>query len=275
MKPVSILFLLIYIDAKLLPITSDIQPHDIKTFELIQDLVLESIDRKSLNAVQLFSMGIKGDFFINNLMTSISSFEDLANNFTYQIGFGTPISDEPGEIMTLLFVDDTISLKNLTTSLRKAIYPIGRYFIVKFSSCGSINNRLSTIKEMFEEFWNLQVVDVILMCRVSEITLLYTFYPYSKDHCNMVEPVLIEFGDDYFPSKNSDFHGCKLKGGVSNEPPHFINGTSKGIDAEMIKLFSKALNFEFHPEILTLNESNEAHDFDKDFFKQVVLTWIN
>lgn len=272
---VSILFLLIYSDAKLLPITSDIQPHDVRTFELIQDIVLESIGRKSLNAVQLFSMGIMNDFFINNLMTSNSSNEVIDDNCTYQIGFGTPITDEPGEIMTLVFVSDTMSLKNLTTTLRKAIYPIVRYFIIKFSSCGSIKNNLSIIKEMFEELWSLQVADVILLCRVSEITKLYTFYPYSKDHCNKVEPVLIEFGDDYFPPKNFDFHGCKLKGGVFNEPPHFINGTSKGIDAEMIKFLSKALNFEFIPKILTLNESNEAHDFDKDFFKEVGLTLIN
>lgn len=241
---------------------------DLETINAIQTVILESLQKMSLNMVQVFVRISNG--IVDDDWDPQETIDFFSMNCTYQIA-ENPVNDEPGYIVTLLYVNDLAALKFLTSPLHIATYPISRYFIILLSGCGSRVDSMKIIKEMFEELWSMQIADVILMCRKSEAIELYTFYPYSKDHCNEVKPVLVTYGDDYFPRKNLDLHGCSLKVAAYKEAPHFINNTAVGIDAEMVKFLSKALNFQLDAEFLTLSEANEAHYPDSDFFKKVHL----
>lgn len=270
MKAIAFIFLLvIQTEAKLLPVPFRYaKTQDVTMMQEIRDIVLTSLKSKSLNAMQVFIEGFNGPFFVRNLLDMKISFNFFYLNCTYKIGVSIPITDEPGDIMTLLFVNDSMSLKFLTTSLHSAMYPISRYFVIIFSGCG-LPNSSKEIEEIFIEFWKLQVADVILVCLTKDSFKIYTFYPYSNRHCNTVVPELSEAKDFGFPLKNIDFHNCSLKAAVFVEPPHFVGGTTKGIDAEMIKFLSKSLNFRFSPDVLTKSQVSKAHYLNSKFFKKV------
>lgn len=254
MRPFVVLLFVTLITA----VPFNIQPHS-RTLEVIQDIISRSSQTKALDAVQVFT---KGDYSMDLSLL----FDYLNMNYPYQIASESHITEDHGYILTLLFVNDSMSLKFLTSSLHKTFDTITRYFIIAYSNCD-----LTEINDIFEEFWKLQIADVILVCPRLETTELYTFYPYAKDHCNKVEPVLVSSKEDYFPPKNFNFHGCSLRAAVYIEAPHFIDGPTKGIDAELIKFLSGSLNFTVLFEDLNVSDAREIHDPKSNYFKKVYI----
>lgn len=252
-----LVLLVILTEGKLQPTN---QEQNSKTLRVIQDILSKTLQKNTMNAVQIFT---KGDSMDSSVIIDHSNM-----NHTYLIGLESPITDEHGNIMTLLFVNDSMSLKSLTSSLYGALHKIRRYFIVTLSNCGYAQS-LTTIKDIFEELWKLQISNVILVCPKLETTELYTFYPYSKDHCNKVEPVLVMSKENYFPPKNLNFHGCSLRAAIYMEAPHFIGSPTKGIDAELLTFLTKSLNFKIFPEFFNQSQAIEIHDPKSGFFKKV------
>lgn len=233
-----------------------------RTLVVIQDIVFKTLQKKAMNAVQVFTNGDSSSMDLSLLVRTFNA------NCTYQIESHSPVTDDHDDIMAL-FVNGSMSLRLLTSSLHAVAHPIRKYFIIAYSDCSS-SHSFKEIKEIFEEFWNLQIADVVLVCPKLETIEVFTFYPYAKDHCNKVEPILVTSNEDYFPPKNFDFHGCSLSAAFYTEPPHFIDDSiSKGIDAELIKYLSKLFNFQVSPEILTKSEASKMLDPESDFFKKV------
>jgi ABC-type amino acid transport substrate-binding protein len=87
---------------------------------------------------------------------------------------------------------------------------------------------------------------------------LWTFFPFSENHCNNTETIKVinEFSDGkwksetFYPNKISNFHGCTIRLGVPPAYPgtnkrELKNGTIEfyGSDIKIISELSKKLNF--------------------------------
>lgn len=116
----------------------------------------------------------------------------------------------------------------------------------------------SAIKLILETMWQKFVLNVVvLLDRNDEEVHLYTFFPFTKDFCGQVHPVLWNifknnaFAEkrEHFPSKTKDFSQCELSVAVFNAPPYMVlsnqSGTIdvEGVDGNILKTLASKLNF--------------------------------
>ncbi|XP_065206391.1 uncharacterized protein LOC135835859 [Planococcus citri] len=132
------------------------------------------------------------------------------------------------------------------------------------------NATLSFVRNIFEQFWYFQYINVIALIE----NQIYTFLPYTKDKCNSVgDPVLIdtwnirekhfEFNFNLFLSslKVHNLHGCTLKAIGNHQPPDNIMYFEKnvwnatGVGYKMLEIVSQYLNFT--PIIMATNLSTD------------------
>lgn len=89
--------------------------------------------------------------------------------------------------------------------------------------------------------------------------LLYTYFPYTRTHCEQVKPVEYNFFEknvfaidkSHFPFKFSNLYQCPLRISSYNLPPHMILTASSdgntirtnGIDGITLHTLSQKLNF--------------------------------
>lgn len=117
------------------------------------------------------------------------------------------------------------------------------------------------VESILKDCWSLYISNVHILTRTAyeSAAMLYTFYPYTQDHCEQVKPILQNyFIDDsfvlsnqtLFPEKFRNFHKCPLTLSTYHLVPFMIltpqpNGSyhTDGIDGITFRVISQQLNF--------------------------------
>lgn len=117
-----------------------------------------------------------------------------------------------------------------------------------------------TITKIFADCWSLYIANVIILTPTEdhETILLYTYFPFTPDHCEVIAPVVIDYFDNFtfalnapvFPDKFRNFHKCPIRTSTYNLPPFMMltrlsNGTIRpdGIEGILLRVISQRLNF--------------------------------
>lgn len=120
------------------------------------------------------------------------------------------------------------------------------------------------ITQIFRDCWEHHMinVNVLQFKETDEQVHVYTFYPYTPDHCEYIESNFlfsmenhtISIQDDLFPNKLRDFFKCPLLLATYTIPPYMIlqrlaDGTyiTKGIEGKLYRELAATLNF--HPVV--------------------------
>lgn len=121
-------------------------------------------------------------------------------------------------------------------------------------------NRQEIIRKIFQDCWSLYITNANLLIPTEdyETILLFTYFPFTSEQCEGVEPVIYDFFENntflanapIFPDKFRNFHKCPLKISTYNFAPFMIlepqpNGSYfiDGIEGTMFRFMSQRLNF--------------------------------
>lgn len=125
------------------------------------------------------------------------------------------------------------------------------------------------IKLMLDIMWRkfiLNVNVVISSPQRNGDVLLNTYFPFAKDVCGQVHPVVWNIfrngafeatQREHFPRKDKDFFQCPLIAAVFNAPPYMIvlNESGKidvdGVDGNLLKTLSRELKFAINYEVVS------------------------
>lgn len=133
------------------------------------------------------------------------------------------------------------------------------YFIIALTNPSEDSQ--NTIKKILSCCWKLYIANVVILIPTQNYDkiLLYTFFPYSEEHCEQVKPILYNYFQNnsfelslpHFPQKFMNFHQCPLLFSTNHNPPYMIlsdgvNGTNypDGIESIFLRELSKRLNFD-------------------------------
>lgn len=99
-----------------------------------------------------------------------------------------------------------------------------------------------------------------------DLTLVYTYFPYTKFHCHQSFPILINQYKKHigwvrnttrFPKKQTNFYGCPLKVAFFHVAPFIMIDQTKdgfekisGIEANLLRTMAKIFNFQIEPVIV-------------------------
>lgn len=132
----------------------------------------------------------------------------------------------------------------------------GCYIILLKTTSGDDNMR--TIQKILETMFQLNIVNVIVLVRgKSSVHLdVYSYTAFQKNQCGKVTPTIVNRFDngafsnpDLFPNQLKNFHNCSLRFLVRTVEPFVTYRQEKkgteivGIEAELLKLIAKDLNF--------------------------------
>lgn len=116
-----------------------------------------------------------------------------------------------------------------------------------------------TINKILEDCWSLYMANIIVLTPTEdyEIILMYTFFPFTSEHCEHVKPIVYDHFENgtfvrnasIFPEKFGNLFRCVLKIATYNFPPYVMltkrsNDTYiDGIEGVILRVISQKLNF--------------------------------
>ncbi|XP_037040010.1 uncharacterized protein LOC119077005 isoform X3 [Bradysia coprophila] len=124
----------------------------------------------------------------------------------------------------------------------------------------SYRNQYTIITRVLQDCWSLHIANVIVLAPIEVKTraAIYTYFPYTLYHCEMVAPVIsnyfvhnsFQYEADFFPQKLKNLYKCPLHVATSEEIPYMFlirqeDGTiyTDGIDGIIFRVLSQRLNF--------------------------------
>ncbi|XP_037813404.1 uncharacterized protein LOC119604697 [Lucilia sericata] len=152
------------------------------------------------------------------------------------------------------------------------IQSLSTKYLIILNNQDSLHKKLIEMHNIFQDFFNLYIVDVVILLPEADSLCIYTYKPYDLKHCAFTEPILLQCYlkvpdilsyNDLFPIKTNNFYQCPLKVVLWHTPP-FVNITYRkgiayytGFDVEILKDLSDFLNFSIEvipnepPELLS------------------------
>lgn len=132
------------------------------------------------------------------------------------------------------------------------------YFVIVFSDLGEDYHK--AVYRIFLDCWESYIANVVILVPTQDHTkiLLYTFFPYSEQHCEEAHPILRNYFQNksfalslpHFPQKFLNFHQCPLLMSTYHVPPLMLlsgleNRTNSpdGVAGNLYKEISRKLNF--------------------------------
>lgn len=116
-----------------------------------------------------------------------------------------------------------------------------------------------TITKILADCWTHYITNVNVLTPTEdyETILLYTYFPYTSEYCELVRPIVHDFFEndtflsdaELFPDKFQNFYQCPLLMSTYNFPPFMIlnktNGTycTDGLEGKIFRTMAKRLNF--------------------------------
>lgn len=144
----------------------------------------------------------------------------------------------------------------------------GTYVIVATRTQCTIN-----VVSILQLCWTRYITNVILLIQHDNVTSIYTYFPFSPEYCERVEPVCWEevlqdpsgglyfrHGHDLFPDKLQNLFGCTLTlcpfqnsvySIVSQNPNYPYDYLYSGIEASIFKEMARRMNFTLALKLMT------------------------
>ena len=128
-------------------------------------------------------------------------------------------------------------------------------------------NNDNILKKILDDCWSKYIVNVIVLCSLTtgkdSKVLIYTYFPFTSNYCEQVQPIIIdEYQSDMisipskrlFPNKLENMHNCPLFLATYNAKPHIFvhkenltDGNVRirvtGIDAIIMANIAASMNF--------------------------------
>lgn len=122
------------------------------------------------------------------------------------------------------------------------------------------DDHFETITKILEDCWSLYIANANVLMPIDddETVLLYTFFPYTPEHCASVEPIVYDrfengtfaYNVTLFPDKMTNLFQCPLMISTYNFPPLVILKPQPnhsfyidGIEGTVFRSISMNLNF--------------------------------
>lgn len=117
------------------------------------------------------------------------------------------------------------------------------------------------IQKILIDFWSVNTLNVNVLVEAENdenYCLLYTYFPFTKNACSLVHPVVWKtfkngaFRESrvFYPDKTKSLNNCPLKAATFHAPPFIMvklenNGSYvfEGIDFEILTIFTELLQF--------------------------------
>lgn len=125
-----------------------------------------------------------------------------------------------------------------------------------------MNNCQEIVRKILNDCWSIYIANVIVLTPSIDYdkVLLYTYFPYTPDHCEVIQPIVLDHFENgtfvsgrdnlFFPDKFRNFHKCALNMASYNFTPLVMlipqpNGSYyiDGIEGTVIRVLSQRLNF--------------------------------
>ncbi|XP_065365314.1 uncharacterized protein LOC135958338 [Calliphora vicina] len=160
----------------------------------------------------------------------------------------------------LIFTNSAENIRMRVENLfhNNEIQSVTSKYVIVLNTQDSMRENLIVMHDIFQDFFNFYIIDVIILVYDESSLHMYSYKPYSSKHCAFTKPVLLQRFErvpefllyhDLFPVKTKNFHKCPLKVVLWNIPP-FMELTYennlvnfKGFDAKVLKNLAAFLNF--------------------------------
>lgn len=134
-----------------------------------------------------------------------------------------------------------------------------------------------TIRKILGDCWSLYIANAIVLAPSEDYQIVYifTYFPYTPEHCEHVEPVINDYfvngsctrNATIFPDKLQNLHKCPLKMSLYDFPPFMMlkplpneSYYIDGIEGTIIRVLSQRLNF---TPIVLLSTTNLLRNITK------------
>lgn len=148
-----------------------------------------------------------------------------------------------------------------------------------------VRNQFATISRILGDCWQLHITNVVLLVEIAvqRKTAIYTYFPFTRFHCETVSPVIINYfmADDtffypnspLFPPKTHNMYKCPIYVASCENVPFMMFSTLAdgsfyfdGIDGITLRVLSQRLNFK---PIILIPPNDE---YGGDIFKNGTMT---
>ncbi|KFB41836.1 AGAP000714-PA-like protein [Anopheles sinensis] len=159
----------------------------------------------------------------------------------------------------LFVVDDHVAFRRVSNAMSKRLFDYSGYYTVLVMN-PDYHRALRSIQTILSDLWMHYVINVAVLVAVPTRrtkALVYTFFPYGKEHCEHVRPVVWNVYDhtagrfehserDLFPAKMENFFGCPLTVATFSIYPFIIPepmGRLEGIEGLLLEALRVRFNF--------------------------------
>lgn len=168
----------------------------------------------------------------------------------------------------LLIVSSEMAIHEIENFLRSFNFDSTRKLLIVLLERENFPPLESSIKLMLDIVWRKFILNVhVVSASRNGDVLLHTFFPFTKDFCGQVHPVLYNIyrngafvmQREHFPRKTDNFFGCPLTVAVFEAPPYImlINENAsdtvdvEGADGDSLKTLSSRLNFSINFSVVS------------------------
>ncbi|KAL9695110.1 hypothetical protein quinque_014395 [Culex quinquefasciatus] len=123
----------------------------------------------------------------------------------------------------LLLIDGYLAFQTVIKQIDPDRNEFGGRFLFVMTSADRVEK--VTLHSMFSTLWSNNIVNVIVITKQYGEILMYSYFPYSADHCEYTEPVLVDRWDsgrgniNLFPNKLANLYGCPMRIASFDYPP--------------------------------------------------------
>ncbi|EDW82672.2 uncharacterized protein Dwil_GK25012 [Drosophila willistoni] len=172
---------------------------------------------------------------------------------------GVPWRRIPGRRhFNVIFTDSFAAFAEIRVNEYSLEYNYNEYYFIFLQARDYLHH--TEMMAIFQYCWHYQLINCNIQVQKSNgDILIYSYYPFSRENCNDIEPQLINryngssfINPDLFPRKLINLYGCPLRAAIWNEPP-FIwlterenkseNFVSGGYEGNLLLSLAKKMNF--------------------------------
>ncbi|XP_039430296.1 uncharacterized protein LOC120413502 isoform X1 [Culex pipiens pallens] len=123
----------------------------------------------------------------------------------------------------LLLIDGYLAFQTVIKQIDPDRNEFGGRFLFVMTSADRVEK--VTLHSMFSTLWSNNIVNVLVITKQYGEILMYSYFPYSADHCEYTEPVLVDRWDsgwdniNLFPNKLENLYGCPMRIASFDYPP--------------------------------------------------------
>lgn len=169
--------------------------------------------------------------------------------------------------MRLLWIIAQIRLQNdaiyfnfrkIFNQMTNISFDFSGYYLIVLTQLMPQPMQIETISKILSDCWSKHIVNVNVLFPLHSETVMYTYFPFTRSHCDRVVPVVLHHfkGDQYenvpelFVDKSGNMHKCQINLTTIETIPFTehsknIDGEqiTTGIDVKILDVIADRLNF--------------------------------